>query len=107
MGLIIYLTRIQFDHGAVGLLREEMDLLGVSRPLIVTDKGIVNAGLIEKVLEKAGGDRKFAIYDGTLENPDEVSVIDARDLFRQKDAIRSLRSAVAPRSIWPRLFPFS
>lgn len=84
MSLITYLTRIQFDHGAVGLLREEMDLLGISRPLIVTDRGIVNAGLIEKVLEKAGGDRKFAIYDGTLENPDEASVIDARNLFRQE-----------------------
>ena len=91
MSLITYLTRIQFDHGAVGLLREEMDLLGVSRPLIVTDKGIVNAGLIEKVLEGAGGDRKFAIYDGTLENPDEASVIDAR--------IRST-SEMVNRSLW-------
>lgn len=52
MSLITYLTRIQFEAGAIALLREEMDLLGVSRPLIVTDKGIVNAGLVARVLEK-------------------------------------------------------
>ena len=65
MSLITYLTRIQFEAGAIALLREEMDLLGVSRPLIVTDKGIVNAGLVARVLEKIGDDRVCTIFDGT------------------------------------------
>ena len=82
MSLITYLTRIQFEAGAIALLREEMDLLGVSRPLIVTDKGIVNAGLVARVLEKIGDDRECTIFDGTRENPDEESVIEARNLFR-------------------------
>ncbi|MFN3764283.1 MAG: iron-containing alcohol dehydrogenase [Aliihoeflea sp.] len=84
MSLITYLTRIQFESGAIKLLGDELKLLGVSRPLIVTDRGIVEAGLIERVLEGAGLGRDVAVYDGTLENPDETSVIDARDKFRQE-----------------------
>lgn len=84
MSLITYLTRIQFESGAIKLLGDELKLLGVSRPLIVTDMGIVDAGLVERVLEGAGLGRDVAVYDGTLENPDETSVIDARDKFRQE-----------------------
>ncbi len=47
MGLITYLTRIQFDFGATALIREELAILGASRPLVVTDAGIVRAGIIE------------------------------------------------------------
>ena len=85
MSLITYLTRIQFDHGAVGLLVEELALLGVSRPLIVTDKGIVNAGLIETVREGGKLAANVPVYDGTPENPDEAAVLEARDMFRQND----------------------
>ncbi len=85
MSLITYLTRIQFDPGAVGLLAEELKLLGVSRPLIVTDKGIVNAGLIDKVREGGKLPANVPVYDGTPENPDEAAVLDARDMFRQNE----------------------
>ena len=40
MALITYLTKIQFDHGALGLLSEELAGLGIQRPMIVTDPGL-------------------------------------------------------------------
>jgi hypothetical protein len=40
MALIQYLTRIQFDFGALALLPAELALLAVKRPLLVTDPGI-------------------------------------------------------------------
>ena len=83
MSLITYLTRIQFDPGAVSLLAEELKLLGVSRPLIVTDKGIVNAGLIDKVRDGGKLPANVPVYDRTPENPDEAAVLEARDMFRQ------------------------
>ena len=49
MALITYLTRIQFDFGALKLLEPELQLLGLRRPLIVTDKGVIAAGLWAKV----------------------------------------------------------
>ena len=85
MSLITYLTRIQFAAGAVRLLAEELALLGVERPLIVTDKGIVAAGLLDPVVAGAGLEGDIAIYDGTPENPTEQAALDARDQFRDRN----------------------
>ena len=83
MSLITYLTRIQFAAGAIGLLGEELALLGVSRPMIVTDKGIVKAGLLEATVAAAGLKREIAVFDATPENPTEQAALEARDQFRE------------------------
>jgi alcohol dehydrogenase class IV len=82
MALIQYLTRIQFEAGAIRLLGEELAALGVSRPLIVTDKGIVAAGIIERVLATGGIAADTAIFDGTPENPTEAAAHLAVAVFR-------------------------
>jgi alcohol dehydrogenase class IV len=84
MSLITYLTRIQFERGAARLIGEELGLLGASRPLIITDKGIVAAGLDERVLTAAALDRSTPVFDGTPENPTEAAVLAGRDYFRQE-----------------------
>ena len=40
MALIYYLTQIQFEFGAIKLLRQECERVGISRPLVVTDQGV-------------------------------------------------------------------
>jgi 4-hydroxybutyrate dehydrogenase len=92
MSLITYLTRIQFAAGAIGLLGEELALLGVSRPMIVTDKGIVKAGLLDAAVAAAGLKHEIPVFDGTPENPTEQAALDARDQFRaaQCDSIIAL-----------------
>ncbi|MHA6298590.1 iron-containing alcohol dehydrogenase [Devosia sp. CAU 1758] len=82
MALIQYLTRIQFEAGAVSLLAGELKLLGVSRPLVVTDKGIVAAGLLATVLAKSGLQPDTAVFDDTPENPTEAAAHGAVELFR-------------------------
>jgi len=77
MALIQYLTRIQFDSGAITMLADELKLLGASRPLVVTDKGIVAAGLLAAVLARSGLPQDTAIFDGTPENPTEAAAIEA------------------------------
>jgi len=77
MALIQYLTRIQFDSGAITMLAEELRLLGVSRPLVVTDRGIVAAGLLATVLARSGLPQDTAVFDGTPENPTEAAAIEA------------------------------
>jgi len=71
MALITYLTRIQFDFGALALLGEEMALLGVSRPLIVTDRGLVHAGAVERLLAALPDATAATIFDSTPQNPTE------------------------------------
>jgi alcohol dehydrogenase class IV len=83
MSIITYLTRIRFEVGAITTLAEELKALGVARPLIVTDKGIVAAGLIEDVIAKAGLDGETPVFDQTPENPTEKATIAARDQFKE------------------------
>lgn len=85
MSLITYLTRIQFEVGATSLITEELKLLGASKPMIVTDRGIVAAGLISAVLSKAGLAGDTPVFDGTPENPTEAAVLVARDQFKAED----------------------
>ncbi|HEY6982672.1 iron-containing alcohol dehydrogenase [Reyranella sp.] len=84
MALITYLTRIQFEFGALKLLESELQLLGIRRPLIVTDKGIIAAGLWGKVKDKLPGNMPVAIYDGTPENPTEAAMRDALRIYREE-----------------------
>jgi len=84
MALITYLTRIQFDFGAVKLLEAELQLLGMRRPLIVTDKGIVAAGIWEKVKANLPGNMPIAMYDRTPENPTEAAMREALAIYREQ-----------------------
>src|SRR5260370_41196153 len=84
MALITYLTRIQFDFGALKLLESELQLLGIRRPLIVTDKGVIAAGLWAKVKAELPGNMPLAIYDGTPENPTEAAMRDALKIYKDE-----------------------
>src|SRR5216683_1840693 len=84
MALITYLTRIQFDFGALKLLESELQLLGIRRPLIVTDKGVVAAGLWARVKDQLPGNMPIALYDGTPENPTEAAMRDALKIYKDE-----------------------
>ena len=81
MATINYLTTVQLDHGAIKLLSTELHRLGIQRPLIVTDKGIRAAGILDKVLESLGDTVAFSIYDDTPPNPTEAAVVAATKMF--------------------------
>jgi len=84
MATISYLTRIQFDFGALKVLPEELAGVAIMRPLIVSDKGVVAAGLVERVRATLPADMSVSVYDGTPENPTEAAVNDALRLFREQ-----------------------
>ncbi len=74
MALITYVTTIQFDFGAVGLLRQECERLGIARPLLVTDPGVRAAGLLDRVAAALGAATVPPVFDGTPPNPTEAAV---------------------------------
>lgn len=82
MALITYLTRILFDFGAVAQLGEELAALGVRRPLVATDRGVVAAGLAERVTDALPAGMAAVVYDGTPANPTEAAVREATALYR-------------------------
>ncbi|MDT8991633.1 iron-containing alcohol dehydrogenase [Curvibacter sp. APW13] len=81
MALIQYITQIQFDFGAVGLLQQECQAKGITRPLVVTDAGIRAAGVLQKALD-ALAPLPCTVFDQTPSNPTEAAVRAAAELFR-------------------------
>ena len=80
MAFIYYVTQIQFDFGAVSLLPQECERVGISRPLIVTDAGVRAAGVLQPVLD-ALGPRAVAVFEDVPSNPTEVAVRGAVALY--------------------------
>ena len=77
MSLIYYVTQVQFEYGAIRLLRQECERVGITRPLIVTDPGVKAAGLLQKALAALGpssGGQPVAVFDQTPSNPTEAAV---------------------------------
>ena len=61
MPTINYLTRIEFDFDAIASLGAEIERMGLERPLLVTDRGIADAGILQRALDAAAPSRP-AVY---------------------------------------------
>jgi alcohol dehydrogenase class IV len=85
VGLIYYITQVQFDFGAIGLTAAECARSGIRRPLVCTDKGVVAAGLLER-LQGVLGELPVAVFDGTPSNPTEAAVMAAVNAYRAHQA---------------------
>ena len=83
MAFIYYLTHIHMDFGAVRLLKSECERIGIRRPLLVTDKGVVAAGVAQHALDALAG-LPVAVFDETPSNPTEAMVKKASDLYRSQ-----------------------
>lgn len=77
ISLISYVTRVQFGYGAAGLLASELQRLNVRRPLLITDRGIVAAGLMDVLPAVSWG----GVFKDTPSNPTEAAVRAARAEF--------------------------
>jgi 4-hydroxybutyrate dehydrogenase len=84
MARILYLTQIEIDHGAIAVLPQECERIGMRRPLVVTDAGVRAAGVLAQALAPLG-DRPHAVFDGTPSNPTEAAVRAAVEVYRAND----------------------
>lgn len=83
MTTISYMTDVLFAVGAVGELKILAARHGIARPLIVTDAGVVAAGLTEPLLVVLGS---CPIFDETPANPTEEAVERALSAFKAASA---------------------
>lgn len=84
MSLINYITQIQFEAGAVAQLPAECQRVGITRPLIVTDRGVRAAGIVDVALNTlTGTTAQPVIYDNTPSNPNENAVREAVGMFKE------------------------
>ena len=84
MSLIYYVTQIQFDFGAIKLLKQECERVGITRPLVVTDPGVKAAGVLQKALDVLT-DLQVTVFDQTPSNPTEAAVRAAAELYKAHD----------------------
>ncbi len=80
MAFIFYLTHIHIGHDSLLQLKSECERIGIRRPLIVSDKGVVAAGIVDRVLEKLDG-LPTTIFDETPSNPTEVMARKAAAMY--------------------------
>lgn len=85
MGLINYVTRVQFGFGALATLDSELALAGITRPFVVTDKGVRSLGFLDR-LDDALTTATVGVFDDTPGNPNEAAVRAATAQFRQSGA---------------------
>ena len=81
MAFIYYITQVQFEFGAIQLLRQECERVGITRPLIVTDPGVKAAGILQKALDALPG-MTVAVFAQTPSNPTEAAVRAAAALYQ-------------------------
>jgi len=81
MDLITYLTRIQFGAGALSSLASELGILNARTPLILTDRGVVAAGLAARVAAMLPGEAP--VFDETPGNPTEAAMRQAAAAYAE------------------------
>jgi alcohol dehydrogenase len=78
-------TRVFYGRGASSLAGERLADLGVTRALLVSDRGVAGAGIVDVVaghVRAAGVD--VAIYADTQPNPTTTNVAEASALYRER-----------------------
>ena len=82
MPQIRYVTLVELDFGAIATLARCCRDAGIAKPLVVTDRGVRAAGVLDRALA-ALGDGPHAVYDGTPSNPTEAAVREAVAAYRE------------------------
>ena len=74
-------NRILFGEGARRVLAAELARLGVTRPLVVTDPGLVACGIVDDVVGPLDGP---VVFSGVQANPTEDDVLEALEVYRER-----------------------
>ena len=83
ISIFAFPTRIVFGPGALRELGGETGRLGMKRPLLVTDRGVVGCGLAGRVTAEANrAGLSVTLFDGVSSNPVEQNVFDGLEKYR-------------------------
>lgn len=79
-------VKIVSGYKALEIMSSELDLFGAQNPIIITDKGVTKAGLVDKVINSFGGTKVTigAVYDDTPVDSSNVAVNEIAGIYRQQ-----------------------
>ncbi len=79
------IPKVHFDFGAIAALPGELARLGVARPLIVSDRGLVACGAIDRVAATLPAGLDHALCPDIPENPTVAGVERAIEVWRSEE----------------------
>lgn len=82
MATLTFINHAVFDHGAVNQLESVLAGHGIKRPLLCTDKGLVELGMVRDLAAQLSNNVALSIFDGTPENPTQEAVEQAAQRYR-------------------------
>jgi alcohol dehydrogenase class IV len=80
----LQLPRTFLARGSLLALPEELKALGLERPLLVTDSGLVKCGVFGRVCKVLDGAVSYAVFDAVPENPTYDGVDRAAEVYRSQ-----------------------
>ena len=75
---------VHFDFGAIAALPDALAERGIARPLIITDTGLVEHGIVDSVRAALPGNPDIAVYDGIPPNPTIAGIEGALAAYREQ-----------------------
>ena len=80
-------TRIEYGTGKVYQLADEVKGLNSQRPMIITDKGVIKAGILDDIERQLKENKiQYKIFSEVESNPRDTSVHKATDLAKEYKA---------------------
>lgn len=77
------LPHVVFGAGSAKQTGEKVKYLGAKKCLIVTDEGVIKAGLVDNVLKSLEESQvEYEIYDKVLPNPPDYVCMEVADVLR-------------------------
>ncbi|MDE0816027.1 MAG: iron-containing alcohol dehydrogenase [Pirellulaceae bacterium] len=76
---ISYLTKVQFGAGSLADLPEVIERVGLKRPLVVTDGGLLERGFVDRLCLN-----EPAVFSDIETNPTEASVLRGLETYRSE-----------------------
>ena len=68
-------TKIRYGAGMLTVLGEELQILKAKKAMVITDKGLVKTGMVNKVSGLLGAEKiEFTVYDEIGANPKDYEV---------------------------------
>ena len=79
-----YINKPIFAHGAIEQISEVLRGMGIKKPLICTDEGLVKLGMLDKVRNLISNEFTPIIFDQTPANPTQEAVEEALKAYKSE-----------------------
>jgi 4-hydroxybutyrate dehydrogenase len=84
VSLLLNYPRVHLDFGAIKALPEELAVLGITRPLLLSDQGLARCGVLDRAREAVRGRNDMIVFDEVPENPTVAGVHRAIEIYRRE-----------------------